>query len=302
MPDFDWEDLKAVLAVVRTGRLTVAAKRLRIDHSTLSRRICGLESALGTKLFDRRTGGYTLTREGELLIEEAESIENIAARIQARLDHSVPNLTGCVRIGSPEGFATYFLASQLSALTEHHPNLLVEIVASPYMFSLTKREADLAITMARPQRGHLHARKLTDYELGLYASRTYLKAKGPIEHRSQITAHPWIGYVQDLIWTPELNYFQQLAKEIEPHLKISNVITQMMAVRGSVGLGVLPCFMAAHEPDLVRLLPGEIRIFRSYWIVTHSDVRDLARVRTAVDFIVTRVQAAPGTFLPHGLP
>ena len=76
----------------------------------------------------------------------------------------------------------------------------------------------------------------------------------------------------------------------------------MMAVRGSVGLGVLPCFMAAHEPDLVRLLPSEIRIFRSYWIVTHSDVRDLARVRTAVDFIVTRVQAAPGTFLPHGLP
>jgi DNA-binding transcriptional LysR family regulator len=302
MPDFDWENLKAVLAVVRTGRLTAAAKRLRIDHSTLSRRICSLETALGTKLFDRRTGGYTLTREGELLIEEAESIENIAVRIQSRLDNTAPKLTGCIRIGIPEGFGTYFLAPRLSLLTGQHPELRVEVVASPSMFSLSKREADLAITMARPERGHLFARKLTDYELGLYASRGYLKAQGPIQSRAEITSHPWVGYIQDLMWTPELDYFKQLSCDIEPQIRISNVITQMMAVLGAVGLGMLPCFMAAREPELVRLLADEVRIFRSYWMVTHADVRELARVRTAVDFIVDRVQAEHEVFLPAGGP
>ncbi|OAI42976.1 LysR family transcriptional regulator [Verrucomicrobia bacterium SCGC AG-212-E04] len=301
MPDFDWENLKALLAVVRAGRLTAAAKRLHVDHSTLSRRICALESSLGTKLFDRRTGRYQLTSEGESLVGEAESVENVAIRIQSRLDNSVPELSGCVRIGMPEGFGTYFLAPRLARMTAQHPDLNVEIVASPYLFSLSKREADLAVTMARPIRGHLHARKLTDYELGIYASRSYLKQRGPIKQRAHLPDHDWVGYIQDLMWTPELEYFQQISPLIEPRVRISNVITQMMAVRDAVGLGVLPCFMATREPDLVRLFPSEARLIRSYWLVTHSDVRDLARVRSAMEFITKCVQDDGEVFLPGGV-
>lgn len=298
MPDFDWENLKALLAVVRAGRLTTAAKRLQVDHSTLSRRICALENSLGTKLFDRRTGRYQLTSEGETLVRDAESVENVAIRVQSRLDNAVPELAGCVRVGMPEGFGTYFLAPRLAELTAGHPELNVEIVASPYLFSLSKREADLAITMARPARGHLHARKLTDYELGVYGARSYLADHAEITRRAQLTGHPWIGYIPDLMWTPELEYFQQLLPQVEPRIRISNVITQMMAVRGGVGLGILPCFMAAQEPALVRILPSEAKLQRSYWLVTHSEVRDLARVRSAIEFVTSCVKRDRQVFLP----
>jgi DNA-binding transcriptional LysR family regulator len=168
------------------------------------------------------------------------------------------------------------------------------------MFSLSKREAEIAVTMTRPQRGRLHARKLTDYELGLYACRSYLKAQGPIEHRAQIASHPWVGYIKDLIWTSELDYFVDISKSIVPRVKISNVITQMTAILGGIGLGVLPCFMANREPDLIRLLPKEIRIVRSYWLVIHSDVRDLVRVKAVADFIADRVHAERQFFWPTG--
>ena len=300
MPDFDWENLKALLAVVRAGRLTVAAKRLHVDHSTLSRRISALEESLGTKLFDRRAGGYALTEEGKALVEEAETVESAAMRIQSRLDNATPRLAGCVRIGTPEGFGTYFLAGQLARFTSQHPDLDLEFVASPSLFSLSKREADLAISMSRPTQGALHARKLADYELGLYASRSYLARNGPVEDRAQIARHPWIGYISDLMWTPELEYFQQISREIHPRIRISNTVTQMKAVCGAVGLGVLPCFMAAHEPELARLLPEEIRIFRSYWLVTHSGARELARIKAATDFVQKCVQENRDVFLPSG--
>ena len=299
MPDFDWDSLKALLAIVRAGRLTVAARRLRVDHSTLSRRLCALEAALGAKLFDRRTGSYVLTSEGEVLVAEAEAVESVTLRIQSRLDKDAPRLAGCLRLGTPEGFGTYFLAARLSELTTRHPDLEVELVASPYLFSLSKREADLAIMLARPTRGALLARKLTDYELGLYATRSYLEKRGLITERSQIVEHPWIGYIPDLMWTPELEYFQQIDHAIRPRIRISNVITQMKAVCGSVGLGVLPCFMAAQEPELIRLLPGEVRLFRSYWLVTHSDVRKSARVKTVTDFMHVCVRDSRHRFLPE---
>jgi DNA-binding transcriptional LysR family regulator len=200
----------------------------------------------------------------------------------------------------PEGFGTYFLAPRLERFTAQHPQLEVEIVANPRMFSLSKREAEIAVTMTRPQQGRLHARKLTDYELGLYACRAYLETRGPIEHRAQIASHPWIGYIKDLIWTSELDYFVDISKSIVPRVKISNVITQMTAILGGTGLGVLPCFMASREADLIRLLPKEIRIIRSYWLVIHSDVRDLVRVKAVADFVADRVQAERQFFWPAG--
>jgi len=300
MPDFDWENLKALLAVVRAGRLTAAAKRLHVDHSTLSRRICALESSLGTRLFDRRTGRYQLTSEGESLVGEAESVENVAIRIQARLDNTGAGARRLRRMGLPEGFGTYFLAPRAFAPDRAAPGTRDRNGREPHTFQPEQTRGGSGRGHDPARAGQLHARKLTDYELGVYASRSYLEAKGPVTSRSQLPGHVWIGYIQDLMWSPELEYFQQISPEIEPQIRISNVITQMMAVRGSAGLGVLPCFMASREPDLVRLLAAEARIFRSYWLITHSDVRDLARVRAAMEFVTKCVQTDNEVFLPSG--
>ena len=290
MRRFDWDSLQAFLAVARAGRLTVAAQQMGVDHSTLSRRVASLEASIGVQLFERSSVGFLLTPEGERLMTDAEAMESLALRINARLGDPSAGLTGTVRIGTPEGFGTYFLAPRIAKITAMHPDLEIELVANPRMFSLSKREADIAVSMTRPEQGRLYARRLNDYELGIYAAKDYLQHHGQVDNKTQLEEHAWIGYVEDLMWSRELDYLSEISPSLRPRIRISNIISQMAAVVGGAGLGVLPCFMARDEDRLVRLLP-EIRLYRSYWLITHADARDILRVNVVADFIVERVQA-----------
>jgi DNA-binding transcriptional LysR family regulator len=285
MRGFDWDDLQAFLAIARAGRLTVAAQQMGIDHSTLSRRVAALEAGIGTRLFERRSVGFVLTPEGERLIADAEAMESLAIRIRSRLDDPSVGLTGTVRVGTPEGFGTYFLAPRIAKITAAHPDLEIELVANPRMFSLSRREADIAVSMTRPTQGRVYARKLTDYSLGVYAARSYLDTHAPISSRRDLADHPWIGYVEDLMWSAELDYLPQISTTLVPRLRISNVISQAAALSGGAGIGVLPCFMARTDSSLVRLLAGDVELARSYWLVSHADTRDVARVKLLADFI-----------------
>jgi DNA-binding transcriptional LysR family regulator len=292
MRGFNWDDIQAFLAISRAGRLTVAAQQMGVDHSTLSRRIAALEASFGARLFERRSVGFVLTPEGERLLSDAEAMESLATRMRHRLDDASSGLTGSVRVGTPEGFGTYFLAPRIAKVSASHPNLEIELIANPRMFSLSKREADLAVSMARPAQGRVYARKLTDYTLGIYAARAYLDARPPILSRQDLLAHPWIGYVEDQMWTAQLNYLPQISATLVPMIRISNVISQMGAVSGGAGLGVLPCFMARQDSELVRVLPDEVVLFRSYWLVSHAETRDVARVRLLADFICSESEAS----------
>jgi len=191
MRRFDWDCLQAFLAVARAGRLTVAAQQMGVDHSTLSRRVASLEASIGVQLFERRSVGFLLTPEGERLMTDAEAMESLALRINARLGDPSVGLTGTVRVGTPEGFGTYFLAPRIAKITAMHPDLEIELVANPRMFSLSKREADIAVTMTRPSQGRVHAHKLNDYALGVYASPQYLDTHAPITTFQDIFNHPW---------------------------------------------------------------------------------------------------------------
>lgn len=296
--DLDWDDLKAFLAVMRAGRLTAAARAMRIDHSTLSRRIKRLEAALQTRLFDRMTGGYRPTAAGEQLLREAEAVESLTIAMQSRLSDQTAQLAGAVRIAGPEGFGTYFLAPRFGRLTAEHPGIEVEMIAKPGVISLSRREAEMAVTNICPQRGPLHASKLTDYELGVYASSSYLARHPKIRNQRDLAKHDFIGYIDDMLPTAAHDYLREVDKSIAPKVRISNILTQLAATRGGVGLCVLPCFMCASHPDLIRLLPTELRIIRSYWLVVHSDLRQLPRVRVAADFITEAVRAERNLFLP----
>jgi DNA-binding transcriptional LysR family regulator len=288
--EFDWNDLKAFLAVMRTGRLTAAAKLMKIDHSTLGRRIVRLEEALQTRLFDRLTVGYRPTAAGEQLLRETEDIESLTIGLQSRLTNMTSELAGAVRVAAPEGFGTFFLASRIGQLTSTHPKIEFELIAGPSVVSLSKREADMAVTNICPQKGRLHALKLTDYELGIYASPSYLSNSPNIQNKRNLLNHNFIGYMEDMLPTAEHAYLNEINKSIVPNVRISNVFTQLAATQGGVGLCVLPCFMCASQPDLIRILPSDIRIFRSYWLVIHSDLRELPRVRATADFIIDSVR------------
>lgn len=296
---FDWNLVRSFLAITRSGSLTAAAKRLKIDYSTLSRRITALEASLGAQLFDRRTSGSSLTDAGQRLLEMAEQMDQLATAAAQSIGDSTLQANGAVRIGTTDGFGTKFLAPRLGGLSDQHPDLSIELVAMPREYNLSRREADIAVTVTQPSEGRLHARKLTDYELGLYASESYLAKHPKIGSIADIPSHRFISYIDDLIFSPELEYAHFVSPELRPAIKSSNLIAQLNSTVAGAGLCVLPCFMTNTEPQLVRVLPS-FKLIRAFWLMLHSDLRNIARVRVTADFIVEQVAQAHAQFLPSG--
>lgn len=206
-------------------------------------------------------------------------------------------LAGAVRIGAPDGFGSSFLAPRIGTLCERHPDLEVQLVAMPRVFSLSKREADIAISLSCPQEGRLFARKLTDYRLRLYGTRAYLDGRPPVAGRADLRGHSFIGYIDDLIFAPELDYVETIG-EIAPRIKSSSLVAQLKATLSGAGLCLLPCFIAAGEPALVPVLPDEVTITRSFWLIVHEDLRSLARISMTADFIAEAVRREQALFLP----
>ncbi|MEI2736980.1 MAG: LysR family transcriptional regulator [Rhodoblastus sp.] len=279
----DWDNARIFLAVARTGQMLGAARKLGLDHATVSRRIATLESALGVKLIERRTNGCALTATGETFLGAAERIETEMLRAQAALSGADVAVSGNVRVGAPDGFGTFVLARHLASLMDEHPGLNVQLVPLPRAFSLAKREADIAVTIDRPVEGRLTVKKLTDYSLSLFASRDFLErhpalAKGDLENARVVS------YVPDLLFSSALDYLGELGLAENPRFECAGMLGQIEAVRAGAGVGVLHDYAVRNLPDLVRVLP-EKRVTRTYWIVTHDDVRDLARVRLVHDFV-----------------
>jgi DNA-binding transcriptional LysR family regulator len=296
MSAFDWDDLRFFLAVARAGRLTLAARRLEADHTTVSRRISSLEKALQAKLFERNPQGYSLTEQGERLLGLAEGMETQALAVASQVGGADLALSGTVRIGAPDGIGTYFLAPELGALAERHPDLTLQLVALPRTFSLSKREADIAITLEQPTEGRLVSRKLTDYRLRLYASKDYLARHGSIADLPDLAGKTLVTYVADLIYSPVLDYFSGLEKYTARRYECASVVAQLEAVRAGVGVGILHDYAVRQFPELQAVLP-EVSYLRTYWLVTHADVRNLRRVEEVYSFILSRVRANRGIFV-----
>jgi DNA-binding transcriptional LysR family regulator len=296
MAEFDWNDVRAFLAVARSGRLTAAAGRLGVDHSTLSRRIAALEHALRSKLFDRSPSGYTLTEEGRRLLPIGEEMERLAIGAGEAIGGTSTSVAGTVRIGSPEGFGSYFLAPRIAGLKARHPRLTIQLVAAPAVFSLARRDADVVISVSRPPAGRLQVSKLIDYDLGLYAAPGYLRQAPDIASAGDLSRHRFVSYIGELLHFPELDFLQHVAPGGTTSVESSNLVAQLRATLAGAGLCVLPAFLAGEEDGLVRVLPGEINLTRSLWLTVHQDLAELARVRAAVAFIREEVESARGLF------
>ncbi len=292
----DWDDVRMFLAVARTGQILSASKRLGVNHATLSRRVTTLEERLKTRLLVRRTNGCDLTAEGEMFLHAAERMETEMLRAQASLGHLDSSIAGTVRIGAPDGFGVAFLAPRLGRLIKRHPELRIQLVPVPRSFSLSQREADIAITLERPEQGRLVSSKLTDYTLGLYASKDYLEANGTPDDIEALKEHPRIGYVEDLIFTASLNFSSAVMRSWDAGFEISTATGQTEAVRSGAGIGILHDYIARQHPELIRILP-DVSIERAYWTTYHESARDLLRVRTVVDFLQELVSADRQMFL-----
>lgn len=292
----NWEDGRLFLAVARAGQMLGAARALGINQATLSRRMAALEHRLGASLLIRRATGCELTDEGEALAAALERAEAEFLQAQSLFDRAGPEISGTVRIGAPDGFGVSFLAPRLSKLAERHPGLTVQLVPVPQAFSLSKREADIAVMVGRPEQGRLVAQKLTDYTLGLYASRNYVEKRGRPQTTDDLRGHRLVGYVEDLIYSASLNYAPSFWTGWRSHIEISSATGQFEAVRAGAGVGVLHDYLAAGHADLVPLLP-ELTVHRAYWIVHHESLRGLARIRAVTAFLADAVKAEAGRFV-----
>ncbi len=284
------------LAVARAGQILSASRRLGVNHATLGRRVTALEEDLRTRLIIRRTNGCELTAEGEVFFRAAERMETEMLAAQASTGRIDAAIAGTVRIGAPDGFGVSFLASRLGRLTRRHPELKLQLVPVPRSFSLSQREADIAITIERPEQGRLVSSKLTDYTLGLYASKTYLDQAGTPRTVEALKSHPRIGYVEDLIFSPSLNFTGEVMRDWDASFEISSAIGQTEAVRSGAGIGILHDYVARQYPELVRVLPETI-IRRSYWTTYHETTRDLMRLRTVVEFLKELVDGESHIFV-----
>lgn len=280
----NWDDARIFLAVARKGQILGAARSLGLNHATVARRLTALEEALGSMLFRRRTNGTELTAQGERFLAFAEIMES-ASLGAAEASGADSAVEGTVRVGAPDGFGVAFLAPRLGELVEHHPGLRIELVPVPRAFSLSRREADIAVTLERPREGRLVARKLTDYRLGFYAAARYLAVHGAPENLAGLAAHRLVGYVEDLLYAATLDYTAEFLKDWRSTIAISSAMGQTEAVRAGAGIGILHAFMARGDPALVPVLPGHT-LTRAYWIVMHEDLRSLRRVGLVADFLV----------------
>lgn len=299
-PHFTWDDLQFFLAVARSGQLSTAAKKLRTSHATVSRRIDRLEFALKIKLFERNPRGYVLTQVGQRFVETAERVEQETERLQAELAGSGPAQQGVVRLSAPEGFSNFFLARRFGQLTERHPNMALELVTIQQIMALSKKEADLAVVLDPPKAGPYHVEKLTDYALQIYASDEYLTRHGAPQNREELLHHKFIGYIQDMIFAPGLDYLGDIHPKIQPGLQSSSIFAQLTATRNGLGLCVLPFFIARQYSELQPVL-SQLKLDRHYWLVCHNDLVQSGRIRSMISFLRDIVAADQDHFLCNGL-
>lgn len=283
MPVSNWNDLRYLLAVARGRSLSAAARQLRVDETTVARRLAAAGTALGARLFERVDGALRLTAAGELALAHAERIEREMQALRGRIGGADEAVAGTVRLTAVPIVVNRLLAPALPGLTAEHPLLLLELIAEPRNLSLTKREADVALRLARPRGGGtVVARRIGQLAYAVYGPR-----------KGKAAALPWITYEEGLDDLPQARWIAAAMRgaSAPPTLLAADAETILAAVRAGVGKSLLPCAVAEREPGLRRLGGAAPVLTRELWLLVHADLRRLARVAAVVGWIERTVQA-----------
>ena len=281
----NWDDVKLFLAVSRQTRLDEAAALLNIDATTISRRIKRLEKDLGRTLFERTRRGHSLTPAGEQLATLAEKMEAASLDIQVKAEGEEVT-AGRVRLGVPEGLGTNIIAPSLKNFNAAYPLIELDLIALSGFVSVPKRQADMSILLTRPTSGRIKVVKFSEYHLHLYAAQPYLDQRPDIFDRASLKEHVLIGYTDDLIYSSQLKYLEDVLPSLTPHLCSPSINAQMEMIAAGAGIGILPDFMARRNKSLTKILSHEVEVKRTLWLAVHSDIADLMRIRVVIDFLM----------------
>lgn len=276
----DWDDIRFFLAVARTGSTTAAARRLAVNHSTVSRRIAQLEERMGVRLFDRLASGLVPTAAGNDLGEAAEQVERDVSRFARGASARDARLAGSLTVTVPPLLAHYLLMPMIAAFSTRYPQIEVALLATEKMASLNRREADIAIRATAAPQDTLVGHRLAAGQNGLFCTEAYLRARGvEAERAGGCDALDWI-------WHDTGHGRPAWAASFFPAGRIAcKVDTKPAAAAAALaGMGVveLPLMVAARIPELVPLPNLSVKSDRDVWILYHRDFRHTARVRAFI--------------------
>lgn len=279
----NWDDIKFFLALMRYQRLSKAAKVVGTTHVTVANRVSALEDSLGVQLFVQDGHGFQLTATGKRFAEFAVEMEE---NLVASLTQTQGNNEGRskVRIGVTEGLGDNYLSSQISSWMVGR-SLDVVFISLAKTTTVTSREVDISITLEQPTSEFVIRRLLTGYELGIYASSSYLDASPPIKNRANLVDHPWIGYVESMVFSKELNYHYEVSEDLEFIFQSTSISAQKQATRQGLGLCILPKYIAKGDRQLIRVMP-EVNFLRHYWIATNRNLHRLKHIKLVWNYII----------------
>ncbi|MCA9592377.1 MAG: LysR family transcriptional regulator [Myxococcales bacterium] len=282
----DWNDLRTFLAVHRSGTLARAATTLGINATTVGRRLAVLEEELGAKLFDRTPDGYSVTQAGLDLLPRAERMEQEAIALERELAGADQRVAGTVRVSVTETIGTRFIAPHLHRFAREYPELTLDLSCNSRSVSLARREADIALRLARPRESDVVTRRLSTVRSALYAARCYLQARGtPRDPERDLSGHDAILFADSRPFALENGWFSQRLGGARVVLRCDSVSSIFSATTFGLGIALLPQSVAAHETSLVRLATETEPEPRVIWQAVHRDLAGSARIRAVLDFL-----------------
>ena len=280
----NWDALQAFLAVARTGRVSVAARRLGVEHTTVSRRLAALEASLGVPLFYRTNTGYTLTAYGRNALAEAEAMERAALALSSRAREGSGVVAGRVRVAMAPEFASHWLAPRLAEFRASHPRIEVHILVGTRQRDLSRGEADLAVQSPRPREKDLVTARIGRTSLALWVSKTIVAgARWQVTSPETLRGLPLLTYTSAFQMLQEAKWFQALLATAGAYLQTNSTHALLAAARAGVGVAVLPRFVARWHDDLVEV--SEVVAARDLWLIPHPELRRDPKVRVTADFL-----------------
>lgn len=280
MAALEWDDLRYVLAVAEAGSLAGAARELRVNHSTVLRRIAAFEQKLGLRLFERLPTGYVLTAGGEELVAAARSISGTVTELERRIAGQDLRLSGTLRITAPDTLMGSILPDILAEFGEAHPGIALEVAVSNLMFNLTKRDADVALRAADNPPATLVGRRIGKIAFAIYAAPAYLAR----HDHADLAEHRWVGPDDTLAGTSVARWMQSKLPKSEIVLRADSLLAMQHAAVAGLGLVALPCYLGDSVPALSCVRRPMPEMETALWILTHEDLRAAARVRAFTDF------------------
>ncbi|MBL4874643.1 MAG: LysR family transcriptional regulator [Rhodobacteraceae bacterium] len=285
-----WDDLKVFLQVARLNSLSNAGRALKMDPATVGRRVQRLEEDLTARLFTKSPQGYDLTDAGQRLMTHASMMEQSLLAAESEVKGQSNVLSGSIRIGAPDGSANYLLPQVCAEIVDENPGLEVQLVALPRVFNLSKREADMAVTVSPPKAGRLTVQRVTDYHLHLAASEEYLETHPKITKLADLKDHRMIGYISDLIFDQELDYLGDAGKDLQPDLTSNSFSVQLNWARRGAGVCIVHDFAIPTFPELKKILTDQLSLKRSFYLIRHKDDQRVERLNRFAEVFVKKIR------------